>query len=243
MKVFGNLEKAALESIAGDPSGNIQGRVHWDTTATQIKFDDGTNKYALLRNDEKLIIGNNGTAASNVRLHRGAAAVLQLVPGNNATADGTLATSLAQFSTRFENYTDAGKPAAGNAGRIIWVTDLAQFQGDDGAAWVPFSAASDAFPNGYLAVTGTTSLLNSDNLKLIGITAQSGGYTITLPPHAANQLILFKEITNADVVSNPITLARNGGTGKIENVSADYVVRQNNFSFSLFDNGTDWFIL
>lgn len=135
MKVFGSLEQASLESVAGDPSGNVVGRIHWDTTALRAKIDDGTDKLALLRNDQKLIIGNNVTANSNVRLHRGATTVLQFVPGGNTTAEGTLSTSLGQISARLENYTDAGKPAFGNAGRVIYVTDLAELQFDDGASW------------------------------------------------------------------------------------------------------------
>lgn len=108
-----------------------------------------------------------------------------------------------------------------------------------------FSAptGTTSFPTSSLSVTGTTALVAGDSKKLIKITAQSGGYTITLPSHSADQVFWFKEVTNADVVSNPITIARNGGTGKIENVSASYVVRENNFSFGIYDDGTDWFIL
>lgn len=243
MKVYGSLEQAALQSNAGDLSGNVTGRIHWDSTALRPKLDDGTNQYALLRNDQKLIIGNNGTAANNVRFNRAAAAVLQLVIGSDTTAEGSLSTSLGQLSSRHENYTDAGKPTFGNAGRLIWVTDLAQLQVDTGSAWSALTAGGSSFPSGNLVVTGTTTLTGADSKKVIKITAQSGGYTITLPAHSANQIFWFKEVTQADVVANPITIARDGGTGEIENVAASYVVRQNNFSFGLFDDGTDWWIL
>ena len=136
-QIYGDLKKAAFETLSSDPAGNVTGRFWWNSTDGRPKFDDGTNKYALLRNDLKLIIGNNGTANNNIRLHRGANSVLQFVQGGDSTAEGTLATSLAQISAKVEGYTDAGKPAAGNAGRIIFVTDLLTFLGDNGTGFVP----------------------------------------------------------------------------------------------------------
>lgn len=136
-RIHGDLKGGAFESLASDPSDVTTGRFWWNSTTLRPMLDDGTDKRALLRNDQKLIIGSNGTANSNVRINRAAAAVLQLVPGGDATAEGSLATSLAQLSSRQENYTDAGKPSPGNAGRIIYVTDLNTFLGDNGSSFVP----------------------------------------------------------------------------------------------------------
>jgi hypothetical protein len=136
-KFYGELQEASLENLSSDPSGTVAGKVWHNTTEVRVKTDDGTNKRALLRNDAYCLIGNHGTPANNIRLHRGASEVLQFVPGNNATAEGTLATTLAQISAQVENYTDSGKPAAGNAGRIAFITDLLQFLGDNGVSWVP----------------------------------------------------------------------------------------------------------
>lgn len=137
MQVYGDLKAASLESLASDPSSTTQARAWWNTTTARIMLDDGTNKRAIFRNDQKIIVGNNGTANNNVRWNRAANAVLQLVPGGDTTAEGTLATSLAQLSSRVENYTDGTKPAAGNAGRIIFLTDLLTFMGDSGSAFLP----------------------------------------------------------------------------------------------------------
>lgn len=134
MKVYGNLERASIEALSSDPSQGVLGRIWWNTTSGLTKTDDGTNIRALLRNDAKAVIGNNGTANSNIRLHRGAAGVLQFVTGGDATAEGTLSTSLNQISFRAENYATAGLPAAASAGRLIWNTDLSTFQADTGAA-------------------------------------------------------------------------------------------------------------
>lgn len=136
-KFYSELQEASLENLSSDPSGTIAGKVWHNTTEVRVKTDDGTNKRALLRNDLKCHIGNNGTAANNIRLHRGASPVLQFVKGDDATAEGTLSTSLAQISAKMENYTDSGKPAAGNAGRIIYATDLATWLGDNGSSYTP----------------------------------------------------------------------------------------------------------
>jgi len=136
-KFYSELQEASLEHLSSDPGTSVSGRFYVNTTEARIKTDDGTDKRALLRNDQKAVIGNSGTASENIRLHRGAAGVIQLVTGDDATAEGTLSTNINQLSSRIENYTDAGKPATGNAGRIIYITDLQSFLGDNGSQYVP----------------------------------------------------------------------------------------------------------
>jgi hypothetical protein len=137
MKFFGQLEKAQLEVLGADPSAGLVGRIWWNTATGTSKLDDGTNIRSLLRNDGKAVIGNSGTVADNIRFHRGAAGVLQLVTGSDATAEGTLSTALNKLSFKFESYTNAGLPAAGNAGRVAWVSDLLGLKVDTGGAWIP----------------------------------------------------------------------------------------------------------
>lgn len=137
MRVNDYLELAAFENLSSDPSSGVIGRFIWNTTDNQLKSDDGSNFRNLLRNDAYAVLGNAGTASENIRLHRGAAGVLQFVEGDDSTVEGTLSTNINQISARMENYTDAGKPANGNAGRIIFVTDLNTPLVDDGTAWNP----------------------------------------------------------------------------------------------------------
>jgi|GEM_PF-4496211 len=136
-KIFGELQSATFENLSSDPSGSVAGRFWRNSTSGFFKTDDGSNKRSFLRNDQQIIIGNNGTANSNVRFNRAAAGVLQAVLGGDVTAEGSLSTAVAQFSSRHENYTDAGKPAAGNAGRLIWVTDQSTLKIDTGSTWLP----------------------------------------------------------------------------------------------------------
>lgn len=157
MKVYSQLIGAALENKSADYATSVIGRFWWHTTLQQIRFSDGSIITNVLTNNQKCIIGTSGTAASNTRLNRSAAGLLQIVLGNDTTAEGTLSTNLAQLSSRNENYADAGKPAFGNAGRVIWVTDLSILKVDTGGAWIsiPTSAAADRLGEIYDAVIGT----------------------------------------------------------------------------------------
>lgn len=136
-KFYSELQEASIENLSSDPSGTVAGRIWHNTTSTQIKTNDGTNVRSLIRNDQKAVFGNNGTANNNIRIHRGASGVLQFLTGGDTTAEGTLSTSLNQTSSRQENYTDSTKPAAGNAGRIVWLTDLVSAVIDNGTSYQP----------------------------------------------------------------------------------------------------------
>jgi hypothetical protein len=136
-KIFGQLEKAQFEVLASDVAAGTIGRTWWNSTSGQQKVDDGTNIRAVIRNDAAAIIGNSGTANNNIRLHRGANGVLQFVTGGDATAEGTLSTSINQLSARLENYINSSLPAAGNAGRTAWVSDQGILKVDNGTAWLP----------------------------------------------------------------------------------------------------------
>lgn len=182
MKVYGNLERAQLESRTSNVSGaaSITGLIWWRSDSGKIFFSDGTNAYAILRNDGKAIIGNSATASQNIRLHRGAAGVLQFTTEADVTAEGSLSTSLNQISARLENYTNAGKPSAANAGRVIWTTDLSVLQVDTGAAWVQINtsgggAAWDVILGSSAQVTAGTATHSS---WASAIAAASAGDTI-----------------------------------------------------------------
>ncbi len=135
MKVNSQLERAQLENVTSLPSAATAGRVAWDTVAGKAFLDDATNWRAFLRNDQLAIIGNSGTAANNVRFHRGANGVLQLVSGADATAEGTLSTAINQISARVENYSTGSLPAFGNLGRIAYDTTTGFPKFDNGSAW------------------------------------------------------------------------------------------------------------
>lgn len=181
-KIYGPLERAQLEVKTTDYSAAITGTIWWDSSTFQVKTCDGTNVRALLRNDSKAIIGNSGTSSQNIRFHRGAAGVLQLVSGADATSEGSLSTSLNQISAKLENYTDAGKPAAGNAGRLIWITDLTVLKYDTGSTWVAIapgttSAIYDAIVGSSAQVTAGTA---THSTWASAIAAVSAGDTIKI---------------------------------------------------------------
>lgn len=134
-RFYSELQHASLENLASDPTAGVAGRIIRNTTDGRVKVDNSSTYRAILINDDKCVIGNNGTANNNIRLHRGASGVLQFVQGGDATAEGSLSTALNQISFRAENYTDSGKPSAGNAGRILWITDLQSALIDNGTSY------------------------------------------------------------------------------------------------------------
>lgn len=150
-KIYGQLERAQLEVLSATAAAGVTGRVSWQSTLAQMLLDDGTNNRAMLRNDQKMILGNDGSAANNIRMHRGAAAVVQFVLGNDATAEGALSTAMAQLDAKVPSFTDAGKPAVGNAGRMIFNTTFNALNVDNGSAWVAVGSGSGvgAFLNFY----------------------------------------------------------------------------------------------
>lgn len=243
-KFYGELQEASLENLSADPSANIAGRVWRNTTENRVKTDDGATKRALLRNDDKLVIGNSGTAAENVRLNRAAANVLQLLQGSNVTAEGALSTTaLAQLSSRLENYADAGKPAPGNPGRLIFVTDLLEVQYDNGATWLSIAGSSGGFGAlGVLLVNSNLVLTSGDNRRILNLDSSGGSFNIELPAPAANFLLTIKDFIGS-LAAFPVTLTRSGPGVQIEGLAADYVLQADFGAWELYCDGTNYYFV
>lgn len=135
MNVYGQLLRAQLEKRASDHASSLDTGIWYNSTDEQVKISKVGAIRAFLLNDNKAIFGLDGTLADNVRLHRSGDQTLQIVPGNDTTADGSNATTLAKISAKFESYTTAGRPAFGNVGRVIFDTDEGQLFVDTGTAW------------------------------------------------------------------------------------------------------------
>lgn len=180
MKVYGQLERASYENLGSDPGAAIAGRFWWNTVDGQGKLDDGSAIRAILRNDAKAIIGNSATAAENIRFHRGAAGVLQLVQGSDATAEGSLSTNLNQLSFKFETYTDAGKPAAGTAGRVVYISDLQTLLVDTGASYAGVGGGGGGGGSAVWRADTNAPVESYANAELIYQFQQSLGQSLTL---------------------------------------------------------------
>jgi hypothetical protein len=133
-KIYGQLEQAQLQNNAGNLSGNIVGRVFYDTTALKAKFQTASLSSALLANDQNCVFGTNGTANSNVRLNRAAVGVLQLVLGGDSTAEGSFSANFAQLSFKIEQYATGSLPAAGSEGRLLYDSTLHKAIVDNGSS-------------------------------------------------------------------------------------------------------------
>lgn len=104
-------------------------------TTKQTFHETGVVEHPLGSKSKSHVLGTHATANTNAKLHRAGAAKMQVVQGGDTTAEGSEATTLAELSSRAENFTFSGLPAFGNAGRTVWVTDRLSFYVDTGAAW------------------------------------------------------------------------------------------------------------
>lgn len=197
MKVYGQLEKAALEVLSSDPAQGVQGRAWFNSTSLKVGIDDGTLVRALLRNDQNCVFGNNGTANSNIRLNRAAAGVLQLVLGGDTTAEGSLSANVAQLSARMENYTVSGAPASASAnkGRLYFATDVNTLFVDNGTAWQAVGSGGGGgginWVEADLAPTPVTDAVNNQVYSFENTLGQSLYAVITVP----STYIAGKQIT------------------------------------------------
>lgn len=237
-KIYGQLEEAQFQNKSSDDAAAIAGKVWWNTTDGQAKLDDGTNVRAFLRNDGAAVIGNNGTANNNIRLHRGANEVLQFVLGGDSTAEGTLSTNVAQFSARAENYANTGAlPSAGNAGRIAYVTGSNSLYADNGSSWDQIASTDNS-----LAVTSKTAnytILSTDDVILCD--GSGGAFTVTLPAAASNTGKRFYIVkTDADI-GEPITV--DGNASETINGALTTTLNTQNECLVVISDGTNFLIL
>jgi hypothetical protein len=229
-KIYGELQEATFQNLSTDPGGNVAGKVWHNTTESRVKVDDGTLKRALLKNDQHAVIGNHATPNNNIRLHRGADGVLQFVTGGDVTAEGTLSTALNQLSHKVESYTDAGKPAFGNLGRLIYLTDVESFAFDNGTAWdkirllrPQIAQITSNHSTGFTAVVGQ---------GVYYCDASAGAFSVAFPsPSGVSGEIL--ELVKTDGTFNVVTLTGvlNGGTLNTQNEKV-----------TVRSNGTNWLV-
>lgn len=175
MQISGELKRVQLELLGVDPSGAanlVNARIWYNTAESAAKMSDGANSKTLLTNDN-VKVGTSTTASENIKLHRAAANLLQILAANDGTAEGVSGTNLSNLSFSFEAYTTASRPANGNTGRVIFDTDLGVLLVDDGTNYKSLASNSeivDAYINLGTASDIVKVKLSSDtraNLELL----------------------------------------------------------------------------
>lgn len=177
-KIYGQLEKAALENLSSAPAAAVIGRTWWNTTSGKQEIDDGTLVRAMLRNDGKAVLGNSGTAGDNIRLHRGGVGILQLVTGADVTAEGSMSTALAIFSAKHESFATGSLPAAGNTGRVVYDTTTTALKVDNGSAFVHIDSGKLLTTKGDLLTYSTLPArlaVGTDGFSLVADSTQALG--------------------------------------------------------------------
>jgi hypothetical protein len=77
---------------------------------------------------------------------------------------------------------------------------------------------------------------------VVNLVDTTSARSLTMPPHAANLVVIVKDSSGLAGTNN-ITLARNGGTGTIENSAASYVHATNFGAIWFMSVGTNWVVL
>lgn len=168
-KFYDELQEVQLQSLTTAQETAVRlarvGGVWWNSDTSRVHVSEGTNAYAIFRNDAKFIVGNSGTASNNVRIYRSGASKLQFVKGDQTTAEGTVNnTSVAEICARAENYTGGGKPSAdaANAGRLIFNSTDGSIEYDNGGTWVQIGATSSVGSTDALDVVIDKAYQNKD---------------------------------------------------------------------------------
>lgn len=222
MKVYGQLEYGQFHNLSASPSAGKKGLVLFNTTDGKAYLDNGATVRSFLINDDKAIIGTSGTAGTNVRFHRGGTAVLQFVLGSDVTAEGTLSTTLAKISGKMEAYATASLPAAGNAGRIAWDTDLLTLKVDNGASWdrvTPTGSTQYAAIVSNPAITG----FSTHTSLATAISAVSAGDQILYMGDTTENITVSKQVDivgmgRGSVLTGNITFSSGSNYSSVRNL-------------------------
>lgn len=165
--IYGQLSSAQLEVLATAPTNLAKARVYYDSVLLKAYLSDGSILRPFLINDAYLAVGNSGTAASNVRLNRCAAAQLQLLIGGDTTAEGSVQSTQASWGALLAKlggslvntplvYSQISTPSSPTSGE-----NLLYFKNDD-SVYIKNSAGVETL------LGGTTPIFNARNFLLNG---------------------------------------------------------------------------
>lgn len=127
-------------------------------------------------------------------------------------------------------------------------SDITGIGGSGGGVWgtitgtlsdqTDLQAALDALSFTVVSISSNTAAVRN---RIYNCDTSGAGFTLTLPSHVAGQIIYAKD-SKGTFATNNLTVARNGGTGKIEGLSSSYIISSDWNLTGFFDNGTDWFL-
>jgi hypothetical protein len=110
----------------------------------------------------------------------------------------------------------------------------------DGTDWFLFRASSRQLTAQFM----TSSAPVRVTTELVMVDTTGGAVIATLPAHSpgANRAIRFKDYGGV-LSTNALTLARSGGTGKIEDVTGDFVFEADYGHVTVWSDGLNWWFI
>lgn len=99
--------------------------------------------------------------------------------------------------------------------------------------------------DGYVSLIGNANYTVDSSSKdyLVLASVASSTKTITLPAHVVGRMVTIKDIAGNLSATITMTIARNGGTGNIENVAASYVATAPFVVLRLVSDGSNWWLI
>jgi hypothetical protein len=221
------LAQMAAHTYKGNNTGSTANAA--DITSTQLTADLNLFSSSL----QGLVPASGGGTTNFLRADgtfaapSGGSAITSLTGDVTATGPGAAAATLATVNSNVGSFTNASITV--NAKGLVTAASSGSASGGGIGG------------GGFVNVTTTYNATSADNNKIL-LSTTTAPYTITLPPHAANQIITVKDISG-QASTNNLTIARNGGTGNIEGFAGSKLLQADFGSMTFFDDGTNWWII
>lgn len=249
MNVYGTLIRAQLEPVSGAPTAGVTGRIVWDTADTRAKVDNGSSVISLLANDQKLVIGTNGTAANNVRINRSAAATLEFLTGDDTTVEGSANTAAwatiqakiggcnANTPLLFDEVASPSAPASGKV-KLYAKSDGRMYSMDDAGTETLITPSTTVQTYEVVSKTATYTATTAD--WMIRCDASGGAFSINLPAAASNDGREYV-IVKTDSSFNAVTI--DGNASETIGGSTTTTLNSQNEMLTIICDGSNWQIV
>lgn len=240
-KIYGQLEKAQVENVNGDPSNTPDGLIWLNTAASKVKTVIGAAVKVLVTEDQAQTLTNktiSGASNTLTNIPANTALTSQVPIANGGTGAATATAGFNALSPLTTKGDLIARDASNNV-RVAVGADGLFLKADSGAS-AGVSWASPAGAN--IAVTSKTANYTvSTSDDVITGDASGGNFTLTLPTAVGNTGKVFRIKRTDQTLANKITIDGNGSE-TIDGALTKLLKTQYE-EFTIVSDGSNWQIL